>query len=275
MFPNQPNQSGSTEGQPSPPGQLPPPQPQQPMIPYNPNPAAIQPGQPAAQALQPLSQTLPAQPVPAQPAVYGPTSHGQPNDDSTTPYDFFLNTPKEPKKKLLSKPKTKFSKIVFIAIAAFMVLGIAAVAVSAVQASKNKAPELVVLAQSQQYIISTSDTAGKTLQSQNLINFAATAKSTTTSAQQQLIDYTIRRGIRVDVKSLTALTDNTSLQQLTAAQAAGTYDATYVSIMQAKLQSYAAKLEQMRSTSVSSSEQNILTKDLEAAKLLQTMLTNQ
>ncbi len=272
----------------------------EPMIPYNPNPVSPLPtGQFAAPPLQP--QQLPQSPPPQQVAVPGyPTPQPAPSyaspqppvqpqnqppsfpaqpaaEPSTSPYDFFLNEPKQAKKPLLPlppKPSGRFNLIMYIAAGVIVGIIILSVILGVANRNKGKNPSLTSIATTQQYIIYTSSSAASTLQSSDLAGFANTARDTTTTAQQQLITYLKQHGVSLNTKALSALKDTQTDNALAAAKSAGTYDASYTQIMQRLLQQYSQELDSAQRTAAGPNELKLISQDQDSVKLLQTMLAS-
>jgi hypothetical protein len=206
-----------------------------------------------------MQPTYPAQVLPAQPAG--------------TPYDFFLESKPKPAKKRLPGNGSKFTTILLLAAAAFAALIVLAIVLSIFRGGQGDTPGLSSLTSNQQRIIRTSDAGLKTLESQNLINFATTAKVSTTSAQQELITYINQRGGTIDAKQLALISSPAIDQSLEAAQAAGTYDAVFTTAMQSLLSDYITNLKKIINAKPAAGERAIVEKELSAAQLLLQMIS--
>ena len=237
--------------------------------------------QPAGSAYTPSPQPQAYTPAPAAPTPpLKPLATEYSDKPDPSRYDFFLNPekPSTPKKSLLPSSGGSglgLGKILVITGVIFGVLAILAIVLSATRGSSGPPPILSSLTTNQQEIIHTTTAAGKTLESASLQNFAITAKMSTTSAQQAYIAFLNTRGVSVDGKQLAAVPFTNIDTVLETAKTANTYDATFKTTMQTILTKYQNKLQQAVSASTGQSERAILTKNLDAAKLLQVQLAQQ
>ena len=286
---NQPNGSGPGQ-QPAQPQQYVPPQPEAaaPMMePFDRNTNTTQPAYPPVpQNSNPYGQALqqpqypPVQSGGAQPLRPYGQQFEQKEVVDDNPYDFFLN-PQEAKKTKKSAVSSggdgngiSMGKIVLVIGAMFTVVSIAAVVLFTSTKGSDPSPALIAIAKDQQEIIHVTTAAGTVLESQSLLNFAATARYTTTSAQLQYVEFLNKIGVKLKAKDLETAKFPEVDQVLTAAQTASTYDKTFKSEMDVILADYIAKLNQSRSASQTKAQSDILDKNIAEATLLQKQLAS-
>lgn len=223
-----------------------------------------------AQPPYPVSPTYSAPPL----RPYGQQFQKKEEVDSN-PYDFFLN-PEESKKNKKAASITGNSigtgKIIIVVGAMVSVVIIAIAVLIMSTKGSDSSPALLSIANDQQEIIHVTTSAETILESQSLINFAATARYSTMSAQAQYVEFLNKIGIKVETKSLQAATFPKIDQVLSAAQTASTYDTTFRSEMQTILAEYIDKLNQARTTSTTETQKNIFDKNIESTTLLQKQL---
>lgn len=283
-----PQQSVQNGFAPSQAGQLPQPESQpnqQPLQQPSYQPTAYPMTAPAAPAASPQ---LPQQPLapPASQQSPGPQqvvpAPNEPVSDPNDPnkkYEFILNPEKKPHKSSLlpagaTAPGMNMTKVLLLAGGVMILLIVLAVVLSMARGGDKPATGLYAILNDQQEIIHVTSKAGNNLESGNLQTFTATANSTTTSSQQELIAFLSQHKVKINADKLAATPFTSADQTLSAAQAANTYDAAYKQLMADILKDYQSKILQTGKTSTGS-ERTILQKELAAAELLSKQLEQQ
>lgn len=187
-----------------------------------------------------------------------------------SPYDFFMETQNQQKKK---GPFGGGSKLwLFIIGGIILLLVIIGVVVAAIMSgNKDIGPELAV-AQSQQEIIRVATDGAKNAKSGNLQNFAQTALLTVTSAQLEYQALLSRYGVKLDPKQLALGQNAQSDKALAAALNVNTYDTTFSSIMKSELDKYELKLNEVASKITDKKDQETIQKQNAGAQLLRAQL---
>lgn len=215
----------------------------------------------------PYNQT----PPPPIPQGYAPPA--APSQPPSTPYDFFMAQQQKPKRGLLPKNSSGFTKLIIGTAALFVVLIAVAVVLNISRNSqKTTTPGFTSVVQSQQEIIRVSQLGTASLAAANLQNFAVTAIAATTSSQQKTISFVQSSGGVINTTALAAADNKQTDQTLTQALSTNTYDATFKSLMQQQLTNYEGTLQQVHDHSTVFSQRNILDSDLSSAQLLVKML---
>jgi len=104
--------------------------------------------------------------------------------------------------------------------------------------------------------------------------FAATAKTSLTSAQQQLVIYMTNNHKKIDVNALEENTNPAIDEQLTAAVDNSTYDSTFKQVMQSQLTKYQKALQAAYQKTDGPIGRKLLSDEFDDAKLLLTQLNS-
>jgi len=192
-------------------------------------------------------------------------------------YAFFMEAKPKSKTSLIPLPKkeSKFAWIIIGAITLFLILIVLAVISNIARSSQTTgdAGTLTGIINQQQEIIRVNSLASNTVQSANLVNFVTTAIITTTSSQQELISYATQHGVKIDSGKLALYKASGQTDTvLASAQAASVYDTTFQRVMLDIITKYQASLQGLADKTTAPNEKAIITKDLDGAKLLQTMI---
>ncbi|HSH55863.1 MAG TPA: hypothetical protein VK983_03485, partial [Candidatus Limnocylindrales bacterium] len=200
-----------------------------------------------------------------QPGVYAQPS-AQPQQN---PYDFFLEQPAAKKTSFIpgGSLSTPVKIVIFLLGVAGLVVGLLMAYAIFLKPPDNIA-ELTAVANQQQELIRVGGLAKSNVDDIPVQNFAANANISLTSAQKDLLGQLSTRGKKLDPKKLTAAQDAQTDEALTAAEAANSYDTTYLAIMQNGLTKYQTQLAAAHKASASKSEKELLTKQHEGAGLL-------
>ena len=129
------------------------------------------------------------------------------------------------------------------------------------------------IAQDQQELIHLATNAGKQpgLTTSNQ-NFAATSQSSLTSAQSAIIKAILGSGAKLKVKTLDLKVSATTDAQLASAATAGTYDQTFQTVMNTKLEAYVGDLKQAYAKTGDKNSRALFSNDYKQAQLLITQL---
>lgn len=136
--------------------------------------------------------------------------------------------------------------------------------------TNNQLTPLVGIAQQQTEMlrITTAATNGDSLTTQDTKNFAHNAELSLTTDQKTTVDFMAKNGKKVDAKQLGLKQSKQTDDALAAASASGTYESTYVSIMQQQLKAYQASLKQTYNAATSPVEKQLLATEYDNAGLL-------
>lgn len=178
---------------------------------------------------------------PSQNPVQPNTS--SPNPDFSQPqgqpYDFIMNPQKPPKKSFFGGSTSPLIRVAIILVSILLLLLLLIILKNAL-AGKPKLDSYVTVAQDQQELIHLATNASQQQDlSTNNHNLAATAQLSLASGQSQVLKYLSSNRFKVSAKTLALKVSANTDQQLASAEAAGTYNQTFQSIMQSQLNSYA------------------------------------
>lgn len=206
--------------------------------------------------MQPQQPYYPPAPAPAPP----------PN---TGQYDFITGGPyQQPRSFGTQSPK---KMVLVVVIGALVVIGLLWLILSMVFSSgDNKLTPLVGIAQQQTEIerIIDNSTQNDRISGQDVQNFATTTKLTIDTDKADLLSLMSKNGLNVKDKQLSATEDNKTDAALDAANANGTYDSTFVSIMQDELKTYQNSIKQTYNNTASKVERDVLSTQYDNASLL-------
>ena len=202
---------------------------------------------------------------PEQP-YYQPTPAGPEN---TGQYDFILSHP--PQKPAGFRRGGNTKTILAVAVGALVLIGLIWLILSlAFSGRGNSIAPLVGIAQQQTELVRVSKaaTATQQLRTQDAQNFAATAELSLTTDQQAIVSLLAKSGQKPKTKVLALKQNAKTDAALDAAKANGTYDTTFLSLMQTQLQAYQATLQQTYGSATNKTEKQTLTKAYKNAQLL-------
>jgi len=213
---------------------------------------------------------------PQQPAGNAPTGPGGPD------YGFIMEPPKTPRQPLklpgLGGGSSSMPVRIAVVLGGLLVLIIIFAIAKSLFSGGGNTQTLTTVAQQQQSMIHIlTNGAGSDGQQQAALstgdqNFAATAKLTLTSSQQQLIQYMANNGKKVKIKTLALKISPTIDQQLTAAANNSTYDSTFKQVMQSQLSDYQKALRAAYQQTPGPKGRALLNDEFQGAQLLLTQL---
>lgn len=199
---------------------------------------------------------------PQQP-YYQPTAPQAPENPSQ--YDFIVNN-QSPKRGPSSK-----TMLLFVAGTAGVLIVLAWIILSLVFGGKGAATApLVTLAQEQTEIIRITKAADDSnqLSSQDAQNFSRNTRLTISSDQAELTNFLAKNGKKLTKKQLALKQSATTDSTLQAAASSGTYDSTFISVLQTQLKTYQTSLSQAFKGASSASEKALLKGEFDNATLL-------
>lgn len=177
------------------------------------------------------------------------------------PYDFILAGPPKPKRSLIPSGGSLKQRVILIAGGALGLIIILYVIFGLILGGGGSTAPLVKIAQQQTEIIRISNSSAKTVRDAPISNFTQNVLLSTTSAQNQTVDYLAKHGQKLNTKRLGGLQSSKTDQALAAAQQNDQFDDTLLNILIAKLKEYKASLyEDYNNTG--SKTQKALDKDL-------------
>lgn len=189
---------------------------------------------------------------------------------SPTPnYDFIMSPAPPPKKSLVPLPTSgsMLQRIAIVAGGFVILLIIIIVFASLLKSGGNNAP-LVSIAQQQNELIRVATLGTQQATDQSAKNFAQSTELSLITEQQQLLSYLKTNGTKVSPKQL-ALTKNTQTDtQLSAAQAASTFDSTFEDVMHTQLTAYTQALKTTFAKTTGPKGRQLLSNDYSATNLL-------
>jgi hypothetical protein len=193
----------------------------------------------------PRSSTTPRSAVQPPPVNQAPPQSfpGQPPQSSASPqpsqpYDFITNPPSPQRPSLLGNSSLPI-RIALIS------GGLLVLLIKSLIGGNSNLPLFVTVAEDQQEMVHLATNAAlqKDL-SVNNQNFAATAKTSLSSTQSQVITYLDSNHVKVKAKALNRKLSLATDKQLTAAAAATTYNQTFQEVMNTQLNGYVTDLKQ-------------------------------
>lgn len=207
----------------------------------------------------------------------------QTNDSADDPtgkrYAFFLDEHSKPKSKLgFVTDGSKRTKIIVLAVLSVVLLIAGAVIVSSLGSSdaEDTSGTYAGIILDQQEILRINTLAQPLVDASSLKYYIPTAQTTIGAAQAELITYAGKHNKAIFPKALSIYKANPKTDEaLAAAQASGTYDATFTSLMGDILNNYQADLQQIRTTTTDPAVQGVISKDYDGATLLIKMLATQ
>jgi hypothetical protein len=226
------------------------------------------------QAESPQSQnTYPTQPSAPMPSGDSSPAPMPPNAD---PYDFIVGH-NQAAKQPLSLPKlpgtnSLLTKLL-MALGAFILLIIVVSVGKSLFSGPTNVPALTTVAQDQIELmhIATNAAQEPDISSDNT-TFIATLQLSVTSSNSQLINYMSVNGHKVGQKELNLKISNTTDQDLTTAETAGTYNQTFDQIATTQINTYLSDLNSAYNLTKGPKGRALLTSDFNQAKLLLTQI---
>lgn len=204
----------------------------------------------------------PQMPAPSPP----PVTPGQ------DPYGFIMNPGKSPRRGLGSllgggAPK---QRLLLLGGAAVVGLIFIIIIASAVFGGNGNSAPYVKVAQDQTEIARVAGLAVRQPSgvAQATQNFALTTQLSLTSDRQQLVSYLQKHGVKIGDKTLTALQNPQTDQQLTAALTTNSYDSIFLDLMKTDLGKYQAALKTAYASSTSTTTRQLLNDEYANTNLL-------
>jgi hypothetical protein len=207
--------------------------------------------------MQPQQPYYPPAPAPAPPSP----NMGQ--------YDFITGG-SSPQPQRFNVPNSK-KMILFVLIGAVFVIGLVWLILSLIFSSGgDKLTPLIGVAQQQTEIVRITDAAIKDdkLSSQDIKNFAENTSLSIGTDKTAMLDFMAKNGLKIKDKTLTAKQSSQTDSALEAAKANGTYESTFVNIVQDQLKNYQSSLKKAYDGSTSSVERSFLSGQYSNAGLL-------
>lgn len=197
--------------------------------------------------------------APPNPGMGGP----QPN------YDFITNPVQPTGKKRWGGQQSTLFKIIVFGVGLLVLLIVFGIIRSALSGGNSSTTALNAVAQQQTAV---AHIAGIAKDQQGIdtttLNSANTAAVSVASSQAQLIAFSSSHGVKIDTKKLGLKIDVNVDNQLKTAVAAGTYDQTYSTVMQAQLKEYKQTLQQAYNQLSNPEGRNLLDDQFKQADLL-------
>lgn len=190
-------------------------------------------------------------------------------DDSGSAYDFILN-PQKPAKKPFGDGLFKdpfIAKVVFLVGGTLVVILATWFAVTLFFGNKTDIESLVAIAQRGQEIVRVSN-LGDDANSQDIRNAAINTEVSIKSQQNSLIAYLSTQDRKIKANELSLKKDATTEPKLKKAKEAGTFDATYTTIMRAQLTDYASALKSAYNGKPSKTARKLLAQQYNDVQLL-------
>lgn len=196
----------------------------------------------------------------------------------TTPYDFFMDQPKQrasnnplsPNGKRYGGPSlqasSKRSKILLAVGGAITLIFLLSLGYALLPKDKT-GPQWFNLAQRQQEVIRVC-TLGSKAKYQSTRNFAITCQTSVTNSQRQLLAYMNKSKFSYNSKQLGLLANTKTDARLKTASSSSTYDDVFREVIKQQLTTYNAALSAQLSTTTGINGRDLITKNQTTAKLL-------
>lgn len=200
--------------------------------------------------------------------------YSPPPPSHTPDYDFIVNPATAPKKSLIPLPTggSILQRAAVVGGGLVILLIIIVIFVSLLSGSGNNTTPLVSIAQQQNELIRIATVGTLQTSDQAAKNFAVASQLSLTTDQQQLLTYLKGQGHKVSSKQLLATKSAKTDSELSAAQAASTFDSTFEQIMQTELTTYVQSLKTTFASTTGSNARKLLNNDYAAAVLLEQQL---
>lgn len=203
---------------------------------------------------------------PAPPPAPLPNAPGQGGNQN--PYDFIMNSNNKPRG-MFSGGGSTMSRIIIVVVGAVSLIILAIVLFSVLSGSSGgSVANLTDVAQRQTEIARISAVAVEKSNSTAIKNRAHTVKLSMLSSQQQTIALLTKSGEKVDAKVLALKQNAQTDQQLDAATANDTFDATFTKILDEELKSYRIAVQNYFNSSTSNNEKLLLKESFDGVNLL-------
>lgn len=166
-----------------------------------------------------------------------PFQPNQPTPTVSPDYGFIMEPAKPPRGGLLNN--SSMAVRIAVILGGLLLLLVLFVIFKNLLSSKPKLDSYVTVAQDQQELIhlSTNSAQQQDLSTNNQ-NLASTAQLSLSSGQAQVVKYLANNGLKAPAKTLGLKVSKSLDQQLVSAEAAGTYNQTFQSIMKNQLNTY-------------------------------------
>lgn len=187
--------------------------------------------------------------------------------EQQNPYEFITSA--DSSKKPAGPPRSMTQRIAIVAGGGVALLIIVIIFISLLSKGGENTAPFLKLAQTQQEIARVTDSADA-ISSQSVKNLVTNVNVAVTSDQTQLLTELAARGTKYKAKQLDLGKNPQTDQQLATAKAAGTYDATMLSLLTDNLTTYKDELSQAYSATDSSKLKQQLNSDYKSADLLLT-----
>ncbi len=195
----------------------------------------------------------------------------QPNSTPPHPndYDFIVKPSAAPKPSLMAGASAT-SRLVILIVGLFILLILFVGVKNVLSSDGGSSAALIKVVNRQQELITITKSAtnGRQPLSSGSSTVALTTQVSVSSAQTQLLAYMKKHGQKVSKKQLIYPGSQAITTQLSAASAAGTYDATLQQVLKNQLVDYQSSLKQAYAKTSGSSGRELLQKDYDSATLL-------
>ena len=188
----------------------------------------------------------------------------------TPDYDFIVNPAAVPKKSLIPIPTggSMLQRAAVVGGGLVILLIIIIIFASLLSGGSNNTAPLVSIAQQQNELIRVATVGTLQTSDQAAKNFAVASELSLTTDQQQLLTYLKGQGHKVSSKQLIATKSTKTDGELSAAEAASTFDSTFEQIMQTGLTTYTQSLKTTFASTTGPNARKLLNSDYSAAVLL-------
>jgi hypothetical protein len=206
----------------------------------------------------------------SQPPVTPQGTPAPPQLDNHGQYEFIIN-PNLPKKSpmfSLSGGSSTLQRVAIAGGALVVLIILIIIGSSLIFGGSSITKSMISVAQAQQELIRINVIATSQAVSPSNINFAYAAQLSLTTEQQQTLAYLKTQGTKVGVKQLSLTANSATTKELTAAEAASTFDGTFDQVMQTELTSYSTLLKDTFNSATGPNARKLLNADYSAAQLL-------
>lgn len=187
-----------------------------------------------------------------QPEQQIPANNGQ------DPYDFILAGPPKQKKSLIPGGGSLKQRVILVVGGALGLMLVLYVIFSLAFSGGGGLAKLTTIAQKQTEIIRISNAGSSVVREPSISNFTQSVLLTTTSGQQQTVDYLASHGKKVKTKQLALLQSSKTDQALESAKQAGQYDNALLGTLLDRLKDYRASVKEAYDDSSSQTQKALL-----------------
>jgi len=203
-----------------------------------------------------------------------PTTISPSGQSGGSDYDFITNASKSPQKSNMFNGKNTLQRVAVVVGLLVIVLIVFSIGRSLL-GGKSNTPQFLSVAQNQQQIIELSNNAlqvsGLTLENRN---FAVTTKVSVASDQKLILNYLKNKKFKTNDQLLNKTIDAKASKKLADSIANNTYNDTFKTIMQEKLQLYQDSLVSAYQSSKTANTKKVLEDISSSADILQKMIEN-